>query len=169
MYIYSPLTHHGKVAVVYCNSSHDEMIWRTTDLQLAMISKPFQSPLRRSNPILRPARNCPPGIAQIVRHVLLCLAALCFDATSFLNAGPCNICFTSLSFSQSHHLPALSVRRGSIGRCSSLRRTRIAPLTRPAVARRCIASIDTAVSCTVHRWTLCTTKIHAIHATAVAL
>jgi hypothetical protein len=78
-------------------------------------------------------------------------------------------CFTSLSFSHDLRLPVLPVRRGSVRRCSSLRRTRTTPLARPAVTRRRIASIDTAVSCAVHCWALCTAEVHTIYAATVTL
>jgi hypothetical protein len=67
-------------------------------------------------------------------------------------------------------LPALPVRRSSVRRSSSLRRaSRTTPLTCPAVPRRRIASISTAIPCAIHRRTLCAAEIHAVWAPAVAL
>jgi hypothetical protein len=102
--------------------------------------------------------------------VLLCPAALVSTTPPF-ERQPMQY-FTSHSFPRRviHRLPALSIWCSSVWCRATLRSTTsTTPRTCSAIARRGISTVYATISCSVHCWTLCATKIHAVRVTTVAL
>jgi hypothetical protein len=175
LYIYSPLTHHGKVAcwytvIVVMTKRYGKKWQGSIGLANSMQTTLHDFAVAKGSNLgvkttLSKTESC--DASQIA---LICAALsgspMCRRLRHF-ERQPMQMCFTSFSFCC---LPALPVRRSSVRRGSALRRTsRTTPLTCPAVAWRRIATISTAVPCAIHCRTLRPTKIHPVGAAAVAL